>query len=321
MERFLLITEHFKSKNCKQGEQNMNILLTGGAGELGRDLAPLLAKYHDVRVLDIKKPDNDLEFVCCDIRNAEDVEKATKGVDMVVHLAALLSAQNSTQFIDVNAKGTCNILKSALKNDIKKVVYASSVWAASRGLYVPYLPIDENIPCKPEGMYDITKRVGEEFCEYFYRMHGLSTIVLRLCGYYRIEGFSDEGDILWDEINLHELVGRFVGLGPSFKLNNAWDLTQAIKAAVEDQKIQHDVFIIGLGLPFVQKDADVLKNQPLKVLEKYYPGASEFFEEIGLELPGIKFWYNTQKAKKNLGFSPKFSLQDVMNQYYENIKG
>ena len=267
--------------------------------------------------MDIKKPDNDLEFVCCDISKAKDVEQATKGVDVIAHLAALITADNSTQFIDVNAKGTCNILEAALKNGVKKVVYASSVWAASRGLS-PYLPIDENIPCKPEGLYDITKRMGEEFCEYFYRMHGLNTIILRLCGYYPIEGFSGEGDILWDKIDLPALAGRFVGTGPAFKLTNAWDLTQAFKAAIENENIQHDVFIIGLGAPFVQEDADDLKNTPLVVLEKYYPGASEFFKEISVDVPEIKFWYNTEKAKKHLGFSPKISLQDVMLQYYEN---
>ena len=296
----------------------MKILLTGGAGDLGRDLGPLLARYHDVKVLDIKKPDNDLEFVSCDISKSEDVEQATKGVDVIAHLAALISADTSTQFIDVNVKGTCNILEAALKNGIKKVVYASSVWAASRGLSVPYLPIDENIPCKPEGMYDITKRMGEEFCEYFYRMYGLNTMILRLCGYYPVEGFSSEGDILWDKIDLPAFAGRFVGTGPAFKLTNAWDLTQAFKAAIEDEKIQHDVFIIGLGAPFMREDAEGLKNMPLAVLEKYYPGASEFFKEIGVDVPEIRFWYNTEKAKKHLGFSPKFALQDVMRQYYEN---
>ena len=296
----------------------MKILLTGGAGDLGRDLSPLLARYHDVKVLDIKKPDNDLEFLCCDISKAEDVQQATKGVDVIAHLAALITADTSTQFVDVNAKGTCNILEAALKNGVKKVVYASSVWAASRGLSVPYLPIDENIPCKPEGMYDITKRMGEEFCEYFYRMYGLNTIILRLCGYYPIEGFSSEGDILWDKIDLPALAGRFIGSGSSFKFTNAWDLTQAFKAAIENENIQHDVFIIGLDAPFVQEDAKDLKKTPLLVLEKYYPGVSEFFKEIGINVPEIKFWYNTEKAKKHLGFSPKLSLQDVMLQYYEN---
>ena len=297
----------------------MRIIVTGGAGVLGRDLAQLMARYHDVAALDIKKPDSNLEFVCCDITKLEEVERATAGVDAIVHLAALLPSEYTwSQFIDVNAKGTCNILEAALRNGVNKVVYASSVWAASRGLSVPYLPIDENIPCKPEGMYDITKLMGEEFCEYFYRMHGLSTITLRLCGYYPIQGFSSEGDILWDTVNVRALAKRFLGSDPAFKFTNAWDLTQAFRAAIENENIQHDVFIMGLGAPFVQEDAVPLAKTPLLVLEKYYPGVSEFFKEIDLDVPEMKFWYTTEKAKKNLGFSPRFSLQDIMRQYYEN---
>ena len=296
----------------------MKVMVTGGAGDLGRDLAPLLAKYYDVKVLDIKKPDNDLEFVCCDISKLRDVDQATKDIDVIAHLAAVLSSDSSSLFIDVNAKGTHNILEAALRNGVKKVIYASSVWAASRGLSVPYLPIDEDIPCRPEGMYDITKRMGEEFCEYFHRMYGLNTMTLRLCGYYPVKGFSNKGDILWDEIDLVPLAGRFVGTGPPFKLTNAWDLAQAFRSAIEYESKQYDTFIIGIGSPFTPKDAEALKIDPLPVLERYYPGVSKFFEEIDLDVPGIQFWYNTEKAEKHLGFSPRLSLQNVMNQYYGN---
>lgn len=296
----------------------MRILVTGAAGSLGKDLAILLSRYYDIIALDIKKPHNNLEFVQCDISKLEEVEQATKGIDVIAHLAAILPVDcTSSQFIDVNVKGTCNVLEVALKNGVKKVIYASSVWAASRGAS-PYLPIDENIPCKPEGMYDITKLMGEQFCEYYYRMYGLNTMTLRLCGYDPIEGFSSDGDILWDKIDIQTLVSRFVGMGASFKLTNAYDLTQAFKSAIENKKNQYDVYIIGLGAPFMQEDADDLKKTPIAVLEKYYPNVSIFLEEIGLNVPGIGFWYNTTKAKKYLGFSPRFSLQDVMQQYYES---
>ncbi|MDQ1318249.1 MAG: UDP-glucose 4-epimerase, partial [Candidatus Poribacteria bacterium] len=186
----------------------MKILVTGAAGSLGKDLAPLLSKYYNVRTLDIKNPNNNLEFVQCDISKLEEVEQATKGIDVITHLAAILPIECPlSQFIDVNVKGTCNILESALKNGVKKVVYASSVWAASRGAS-PYLPIDEDIPCKPEGMYDITKLMGEQFCEYYSRIYGLNTMTLRLCGYDPIEGFSSDGDILWDKIDIRSLIGR-----------------------------------------------------------------------------------------------------------------
>jgi len=295
----------------------MKVLVTGAAGSLGRDLTPLLSRYHDVLALDIKKPNNDLEFVQCDISKLEEIEQATKGIDVIAHLAAILPVECPiSQFIDVNVKGTCNILDAALKNGVKKVVYASSVWAASRGAS-PYLPIDENIPCKPEGMYDITKLMGEQFCEYYSRIYGLNTMTLRLCGYDPIEGFSSDGDILWDKIDIRSLVGRFVGMGPSYKLTNAYDLAQAFKSAIEYKNNQYDVYIMGLGSPFSQEDAEELKKTPIDVLERYYPNVSRFIKKIGLDIPGIAFWYNTEKAKKHLGFSPRFDLTDVMKQYYD----
>jgi len=289
----------------------------------GRDLAPMLAKHYgyDVITSDIIKPDNDLQFVHCDISKPEDVQQAIKGrdIDVIIHLATLQPGLGPPSMsIDINVKGTCNILESALKNNVKRVIFTSSVWAASRGPSSPYQPIDENIPCTYEDMYDITKRMGEELCEYFYKKYGLSTITFRFCGYAPIEGFSSEGDILWDELDLRALAGRFCGMGPPFKLTNAWDLTQAFRAAIENKNIQHGLFLIGVGAPFVQEDAEDLKKAPLVVLEKYYKGVSEFFKEIGLSVPEITFWYNTQKAKKYLGFSKKFSLQDVMQKYYEN---
>ena len=300
----------------------MRIMITGAAGLCGRDLAPMLAKYYgyDVITSDIRKPENDFPFVHCDISNPENVEQAIKGrdIDVIIHLGTLQPGLGPPSMsIDINVKGTCNILESALKNNVKRVIFTSSVWAASRGPSAPYQPIDENIPPTYEDMYDITKRMGEQLCEYFYTKYGLSTISFRFCGYDPIEGFSSEGDILWDKIDLPALAGRFVGTGAPFKLTNAWDLTQAFRAAIENKEIQQGLFLIGVGAPFVPEDAESLKKSPRVVLEKYYPGVTEFFKEIGLIAPPITFWYNTQKAKKHLGFSPKFSLQDVMLKYYE----
>jgi nucleoside-diphosphate-sugar epimerase len=299
-------------------------MITGAAGLCGGDLAPMLANYYgyDVITSDIRKPDNEFPFVPCDISNPEDVQQAIKGkdIDVIIHLATLQPGLGPPSMsVDINVKGTCNILESALDNNVKRVIFTSSVWAASRGPSSPYQPIDENIPPKYEDMYDITKHMGEELCEYYYQKHALSAIAFRFCGYAPIEGFSNEGDILWDKVDLPAFVGRFLGTGPPFKLTNSWDLTQAFRSAIESKDTQHGLFLIGLGAPFVQEDAENLKKTPLVVLEKYYPGVSGFLEEIGLDVPPITFWYNTQKAKQHLGFLPKFSLQDVMRQYYERM--
>ena len=299
----------------------MKVMVTGAAGLCGKALAPMLAdRYgYDVITSDIKDPDNGFPFVHCDIRNPEDVEQAIKGkdIDVIIHLATLQPGLGPPDMsIDINIKGTCNILESARKNGVERVVFTSSVWAASRGPSAPYQPIDEYIPCAHEDMYDITKRMGEQFCEYYYEQYGLNTIAFRFCGYEPIEGFSSEGDILWDEIDINALAARYLGMAS--KLTNAWDLTQAFRAAIENEAVQHGLFLIGVGAPFIREDAEDLKKTPLAVLEKYYPGVSDFFNEIGQDVPSIPFWYNTQKAEDLLGFSPKFSLSDVMRLYYEN---
>ncbi len=301
----------------------MKVMITGADGLCGRALAPILAERYDYDVIasDIRDPDNGFPFVNCDIRSPEEVEQAISGkdIDAIIHLGTLQPGLGSPDMsIDINIKGTCNILESARRNGVKKVVFTSSVWAASRGPSAPYQPIDEDITCAHEDMYDITKRMGEQFCEYYYEYHGLSAMAFRFCGYEPIEGFSSEGDILWDEIDINALAGRYLGMNS--KLTNAWDLTQAFRLAMESKDVQHGLFLIGVGAPFAQEEAEDLRNTPLLVLEKHYPGVSDFLDEIGQDVPAITFWYNTQKAEKHLGFSPKLSLYDVMRQYYENMR-
>jgi nucleoside-diphosphate-sugar epimerase len=301
----------------------MKVLVTGGAGLCGRDIAPLFAKHYNYEIIttDIRKPDNDFPYLPCDIRNINEVDQIIKasGVDAIIHLGTLQPGLGPADMsIDINVKGVCNILESAKNNGVKRVVFTSSVWAGSRGPNAEYQPIDEEIKPTYEDMYDITKHMGEELCAYYHKMFGLNAIAFRFCGYDPIEGFDDNGDILWEKIDILKLVGRYCGIGPSYKLTNAWDLTQAFKMAIENDKYTHGLYLIGVGMPFVSEEAEALRNNPITIYEKYYPGISDFFKKIGFNVPNISFWYNTKKAKEQLGFSPKFTLQDIMCQYYEN---
>src|SRR5437773_1186705 len=115
-------------------------LVTGGAGFIGSHLVEALVRRNQrVRVLDsflTGKKENlasvrgKYEMVRGDIREARDVRRAVKGVDYVLHEAALRSVVRSLEDPvgtgEVNAGGTLNVLWEALRSRVKRVIYASS---------------------------------------------------------------------------------------------------------------------------------------------------------------------------------------------------
>ena len=171
-------------------------LVTGGAGFIGSNIVEALVYRGDyVRVLDnftTGKPKNLLElarrieFIKGDIRDLERVREAVKGMDYVLHQAALPSVTRSIQdpitTNDVNITGTLNVLVAARDAKVKRVIYA-----ASSSVYgdIPTLPKREDMPAKPISPYGISKYVGEQYCQLFTELYGLETVSLR---YFNIFG-------------------------------------------------------------------------------------------------------------------------------------
>ena len=122
----------------------MKILLTGGAGFIGSHLLkrfvsiPEIKKVivvdnlstgHRARIKDLLELDS-VDFFEVDIRNYEELSRVSKGVDYICHQAALGSVPRSVAdpatSYDVNVMGTLNVLKVAVENKVKRIVYASS---------------------------------------------------------------------------------------------------------------------------------------------------------------------------------------------------
>jgi nucleoside-diphosphate-sugar epimerase len=108
-------------------------LVTGGGGLLGRHIVEaLLGKGERVRVYDLRKPADfpqGVEFVEGDIRDAQRVSEAMRGVDTAYHLAACMpQARLSKQgFRDINVGGTLNVLQGGKVHGLKKIVFASTI--------------------------------------------------------------------------------------------------------------------------------------------------------------------------------------------------
>lgn len=121
-----------------------------------------------------------IEVVAGDLRDAEAVCGATKGVDTVFHLGALIgipySYEHPREVIETNVMGTFNVLMSARRRGVRRVVYASSSEVYGTASYVP---IDEKHPLQAQSPYSASKIGAEKLVESFHTSFGLPAITLR----------------------------------------------------------------------------------------------------------------------------------------------
>lgn len=178
----------------------MHVLVTGGAGFIGSNLAEALLaddRVSFVTVLDnlatgslgniaAFKDHPKFRFIETDIRNYTDCLKACEGVDLISHQAALGSVPRSIHdpltTNEVNITGTLNIFTAAKEKGIKRIVYAAS--SSTYGDH-PGLPKQESIIGKPLSPYAVTKYVNELYAKVYADLYGMEFIGLR---YFNIFG-------------------------------------------------------------------------------------------------------------------------------------
>lgn len=174
----------------------MRVLVTGGAGFIGSNLVRALAQEREFATTVIDdlctgKRDNlnavrkDIEFVQGTVLDCDLLKKNIAGKDIVFHLAArnvILSSQDPEMDLEVNARGTMNVLKAcAAVNSPPKLVYAStsSVYGNPR-----YIPINEDDRVSFLNFYSVSKFAAEGYCNVFYELHDLPVVVLRYSNVY-----------------------------------------------------------------------------------------------------------------------------------------
>ena len=184
---------------------NSSFLVTGGAGFIGGHIAEYLLKNGAAKVrvldnmvngfesnLDVLKSFPAFEMMEGDIRNAEVCATACKGIDYVSHQAALGSVPRSIKepiyFNEVNVGGFVNILKAAVDNNVKQIVYASS-----SSVYgdEPTLPKQENRIGNCLSPYAATKKTNELYAQIFADVYGLKIMGFR---YFNIFGPRQDPD-------------------------------------------------------------------------------------------------------------------------------
>jgi nucleoside-diphosphate-sugar epimerase len=165
-------------------------LVTGAAGFIGSNIVEeLVGRGADVRALDnlsTGKASNlapfmdRIEFVEGDLNDTELLGKMIRGVDYVLHQAALPSVPRSLadplKSHEANATGTLKLLIAARDEGVERLVYASSSSVYGNS---PTLPKREDMPTQPLSPYAVNKLAAEQYCRVFARVFGLPAIALR----------------------------------------------------------------------------------------------------------------------------------------------
>lgn len=163
----------------------MKILITGGAGFIGRHLADELMKKNDVAIFD-NFFSGKMEFLRAvnevirgDIRDLEEIKKACKEVDVVYHFAADPDVRRSTsgplENFRIDTLGTLNVLEACRLNNIKHIVFASSsvVYGNAK------IPTPEGAPLAPVSNYAAAKVSSEYYIKSYSQLYSIKATILR----------------------------------------------------------------------------------------------------------------------------------------------
>jgi nucleoside-diphosphate-sugar epimerase len=197
----------------------MRVVITGAAGQIGRQLIGELSEAHELRLIDrVSVPGR--KSVVADLARNHGVFGRTswgfrrkpwissfEGADVVIHLAAYLRHDlNWSKVLQDNIQVTWNVLEAAVKYRVPRVVFASSNWAVKAtelalapACYDPQGPkiSSEAVPC-PRTLYGISKAFGETIGRTLVEeSHIGSFVAVRIGSYHPVSPKKQEIRCLW----------------------------------------------------------------------------------------------------------------------------
>ena len=191
--------------------------------------------------------------------------------------------KNPKRNIKINVQGTINILESARKHDIKKVVYSS----ASSIYGIPeYLPVDENHPKKPATIYGVGKYTGEHILRVYYELYGLNYFVMRFTNVYGPYQHPETGGLIpvvMSKIIKGEEVTIFGDGSQTRDFVYVGDIAKLTTKLVTEENIKNSIVNVGSGentsiLDVAKFCGEVLEIEPNFVFKKQEGGERKEFQ-------------------------------------------
>ncbi len=307
------------------------ICLTGGAGFIGSNvLEKLLSDGHTVSVIDnfnsfydpaIKRRNikpfldsGNFTLHEVDIRNADEIEIifTEQKFDELIHLAAMAGVRPSIEdpvlYNDINLIGTMNLLEACRKNNIKKLIFASSSSVYGNNKKVPFSELDPvDNPISP---YASTKKSGELMVYTYHHLYNIKAACLRFFTVYGPKQRPEMAIHLFtDKIQNGEEIQMFGDGGSKRDYTFVDDIVDGILSC-RTAEYNYEVFNLGRSdtitlAELIKKIENKLgKKANIKVLEQQPGDVDQTFADI-------------TKAKRILDFNPKVSIDDGLDKFID----
>ena len=322
-------------------------LVTGGAGHLGNVLVrELVARGERVRVLILPGEDTlslkglPVEVILGDVLDRESLDRAMVGVDVVFHMAAIVSITEAKSDLlhQVNVEGTRNVIEAAKAAGVRQLVYTSSIHALERPPMG--VPITERLafdPNNPAGPYDRTKAQASLLVK-LAAEEGLDTRIICPTG---VIGPYD-----YRRSEMGELILSFIKQPINFLVKGAFDFVDVRDVAkgeilARDHGKPGETYILGgerieLKLLHALVEKVTGKKKPVitfplpialivtPIAELYYKITKKkpIFTRYSLETIVSNSEISSEKAKVELGYKPislAASMVDTVKWWFENL--
>jgi UDP-glucose 4-epimerase len=291
-------------------EVEMRVLVTGARGKVGAAAAgELLRAGHEVITTDLGPPVHERElpgeapYLQADLTDAGAAYALVRDVDAVVHAAAIPDPVHHAPHVvfSNNVLSGFNVVEASVRAGVGRLVNLSSETVpgfifAERSFLPPYLPLDEETPCRPQDPYGFGKHVIEQWCEAAVQRSDLSAVSIRP------SWVQHPGNY---ERNLGPEVRGPLRFSPSFwAYTDNRDLAVALRLAVEVELAGHEVLYVAqpdnvTGRPLAELIAATLPDSGIDLRPLTREDAS-----------GI----DSGKAQRLLGWEPTRSWRDVLDE-------
>lgn len=314
----------------------LDVMVTGGAGFIGSHIVESLVNQGaNVIVYDnftsgsmdnIKHLKDEIKIITGDILDYNKLEKSSENIDVISHQAAQLEItkcmNNPVEDLKINTEGSLNVFNAAVKNNVDKIIYASSACVYGQA---KYLPEDENHPHNPNWPYGVSKLAVEKYANIYHENYGISFNGLRYSIIYgprewygRVltvflkRALENKPPVVWGGNQIRDFC--FVK-----------DLVDFHNILIANDKIKNDIFNVSTGKGTNIKELASIIKTLFNLTDPVYENIEE--GELSTEISGRqrlplelkKMVLDNSKAKK-LGWEPKVNLKEGIKEEYQWLK-